>query len=171
MDLVCLLMDLSLLSSQTWKSEGFFALYKGFWPNWLRLGPWNIIVSFGVLLGGPGYGQAGENRAVEGNAEQTPWWGTSVFPAAARSRFHCPWADISWFKCQKMPLVVSAASSSSVGGQRRDFSVAARGVPVERVLGSRRSLWPELLEVLRFLDRLLFRGGSLGKVLLLCGGC
>lgn len=33
------------LSSQTWKSEGFFALYKGFWPNWLRLGPWNIIVS------------------------------------------------------------------------------------------------------------------------------
>lgn len=33
-------------SSQTWKSEGFFALYKGFWPNWLRLGPWNIIVSF-----------------------------------------------------------------------------------------------------------------------------
>ncbi|NXS99714.1 KMCP1 protein, partial [Jacana jacana] len=31
---------------QTWKNEGFFALYKGFWPNWLRLGPWNIIVSF-----------------------------------------------------------------------------------------------------------------------------
>ncbi|XP_041051242.1 brain mitochondrial carrier protein 1 [Carcharodon carcharias] len=28
---------------QTWKTEGFFALYKGFWPNWLRLGPWNII--------------------------------------------------------------------------------------------------------------------------------
>uniref|UniRef100_A0ABM5FZQ9 Kidney mitochondrial carrier protein 1 isoform X2 n=2 Tax=Pogona vitticeps TaxID=103695 RepID=A0ABM5FZQ9_9SAUR len=28
---------------QTWKHEGFFALYKGFWPNWLRLGPWNII--------------------------------------------------------------------------------------------------------------------------------
>ncbi|KAI4814041.1 hypothetical protein KUCAC02_003253 [Chaenocephalus aceratus] len=27
----------------TWKNEGFFALYKGFWPNWLRLGPWNII--------------------------------------------------------------------------------------------------------------------------------
>ena len=22
------------------------ALYKGFFPNWLRLGPWNIIVSF-----------------------------------------------------------------------------------------------------------------------------
>uniref|UniRef100_A0A8B9D619 Solute carrier family 25 member 14 n=1 Tax=Anser cygnoides TaxID=8845 RepID=A0A8B9D619_ANSCY len=33
---------------KTWKSEGFFALYKGFWPNWLRLGPWNIIVSFSV---------------------------------------------------------------------------------------------------------------------------
>lgn len=30
---------------QTWRNEGFFALYKGFWPNWLRLGPWNIIVS------------------------------------------------------------------------------------------------------------------------------
>ncbi|XP_059858680.1 kidney mitochondrial carrier protein 1-like [Delphinus delphis] len=28
---------------QTWKNEGFFTLYKGFWPNWLRLGPWNII--------------------------------------------------------------------------------------------------------------------------------
>ncbi|NWI53953.1 KMCP1 protein, partial [Calyptomena viridis] len=28
---------------QTCKNEGFFALYKGFWPNWLRLGPWNII--------------------------------------------------------------------------------------------------------------------------------
>ncbi|KAJ8378333.1 hypothetical protein AAFF_G00243530 [Aldrovandia affinis] len=28
---------------QTWRSEGFFALYKGFFPNWLRLGPWNII--------------------------------------------------------------------------------------------------------------------------------
>ncbi|XP_007666838.1 kidney mitochondrial carrier protein 1 [Ornithorhynchus anatinus] len=28
---------------QMWKNEGFWALYKGFWPNWLRLGPWNII--------------------------------------------------------------------------------------------------------------------------------
>uniref|UniRef100_A0A096MF54 Solute carrier family 25 member 30 n=1 Tax=Poecilia formosa TaxID=48698 RepID=A0A096MF54_POEFO len=28
---------------QTWRSEGFMALYKGFFPNWLRLGPWNII--------------------------------------------------------------------------------------------------------------------------------
>ncbi|KAG9492038.1 hypothetical protein GDO78_000519 [Eleutherodactylus coqui] len=28
---------------QTWRNEGFFALYKGFFPNWLRLGPWNII--------------------------------------------------------------------------------------------------------------------------------
>uniref|UniRef100_A0A2K5F162 Uncharacterized protein n=1 Tax=Aotus nancymaae TaxID=37293 RepID=A0A2K5F162_AOTNA len=26
-----------------WKHEGFFALYKEFWPNWLWLGPWNII--------------------------------------------------------------------------------------------------------------------------------
>lgn len=66
MDLVHLIIDLSLLSSQTWKSEGFFALYKGFWPNWLRLGPWNIIVSFSVLLRGCGYGQEGENQAVKG---------------------------------------------------------------------------------------------------------
>uniref|UniRef100_A0A8C4NEP3 Uncharacterized protein n=1 Tax=Eptatretus burgeri TaxID=7764 RepID=A0A8C4NEP3_EPTBU len=28
---------------QTWRTEGSLALYKGFWPNWLRLGPWNII--------------------------------------------------------------------------------------------------------------------------------
>uniref|UniRef100_A0A674N382 Solute carrier family 25 member 30 n=1 Tax=Takifugu rubripes TaxID=31033 RepID=A0A674N382_TAKRU len=28
---------------QTWRHEGFMALYKGFFPNWLRLGPWNII--------------------------------------------------------------------------------------------------------------------------------
>ncbi|XP_078736336.1 kidney mitochondrial carrier protein 1-like [Lampetra fluviatilis] len=28
---------------QTFRTEGFMALYKGFWPNWLRLGPWNII--------------------------------------------------------------------------------------------------------------------------------
>lgn len=72
MDVVCLIIDLSLLPSQTWKSEGFFALYKGFWPNWLRLGPWNIIVSFSELLGGHGYGQGGENQAVKGSAEQTP---------------------------------------------------------------------------------------------------
>ncbi|CAD5116933.1 DgyrCDS5773 [Dimorphilus gyrociliatus] len=31
---------------QTVKTEGILALYKGFIPNWLRLGPWNIIVSF-----------------------------------------------------------------------------------------------------------------------------
>lgn len=35
---------------QTWRSEGFLALYKGFFPNWLRLGPWNIIVSFQHLI-------------------------------------------------------------------------------------------------------------------------
>lgn len=62
------------LSSQTWKSEGFFALYKGFWPNWLRLGPWNIIVSFPMLLGGDGVGQR-ENPAGKGRAELTPQWG------------------------------------------------------------------------------------------------
>lgn len=28
---------------QTVKTEGIMALYKGFIPNWLRLGPWNII--------------------------------------------------------------------------------------------------------------------------------
>lgn len=30
---------------QTIRHEGFFALYKGFIPLYLRLGPWNIIVS------------------------------------------------------------------------------------------------------------------------------
>ena len=34
----------------TARNEGFSALYKGFWPNWLRLGPWNIIVSFSVCV-------------------------------------------------------------------------------------------------------------------------
>lgn len=28
---------------QTYRNEGFLALYKGFIPNWVRLGPWNII--------------------------------------------------------------------------------------------------------------------------------
>lgn len=28
---------------QTVKAEGPLALYKGFIPTWLRLGPWNII--------------------------------------------------------------------------------------------------------------------------------
>uniref|UniRef100_A0A6Q2X4R6 Solute carrier family 25 member 30 n=1 Tax=Esox lucius TaxID=8010 RepID=A0A6Q2X4R6_ESOLU len=36
---------------QTLRSEGVTALYKGFFPNWLRLGPWNIIVSFYLLTG------------------------------------------------------------------------------------------------------------------------
>ncbi|XP_056665544.1 brain mitochondrial carrier protein 1 isoform X2 [Monodelphis domestica] len=35
---------------KTWKTEGFFALYKGFWPNWLRLGPWNIISNMCVYV-------------------------------------------------------------------------------------------------------------------------
>ena len=25
------------------RMKGFFALCKGFWSSWLRLGPWNII--------------------------------------------------------------------------------------------------------------------------------
>lgn len=28
---------------QTIRNEGFLALYKGFFPSWLRLGPWNIV--------------------------------------------------------------------------------------------------------------------------------
>ncbi|KOX78856.1 Kidney mitochondrial carrier protein 1 [Melipona quadrifasciata] len=28
---------------QTFKNEGFLALYKGFIPTWFRMGPWNII--------------------------------------------------------------------------------------------------------------------------------
>lgn len=28
---------------QTIRTEGFMALYKGFIPAWLRMGPWNII--------------------------------------------------------------------------------------------------------------------------------
>lgn len=28
---------------QTYRTEGFLALYKGFIPNWMRLGPWNVI--------------------------------------------------------------------------------------------------------------------------------
>lgn len=28
---------------KTIKNEGFLALYKGFFPSWLRLGPWNIV--------------------------------------------------------------------------------------------------------------------------------
>ncbi|XP_013383541.1 kidney mitochondrial carrier protein 1-like [Lingula anatina] len=28
---------------QTVRTEGFFALYKGFIPTWVRLGPWNVI--------------------------------------------------------------------------------------------------------------------------------
>ncbi len=34
---------------QTYRTEGFLALYKGFIPNWVRLGPWNVIVSFCIL--------------------------------------------------------------------------------------------------------------------------
>lgn len=34
---------------QTVKTEGPCALYKGFCPTWVRLGPWNIIVSFPII--------------------------------------------------------------------------------------------------------------------------
>ena len=29
--------------SKTVQNEGFFALYKGFCPIWLRLAPWQVI--------------------------------------------------------------------------------------------------------------------------------
>lgn len=35
---------------QTFKSEGFFALYRGFVPQFLRLFPWNVIVSLNEFL-------------------------------------------------------------------------------------------------------------------------
>lgn len=28
---------------KTWKQEGFKAFYKGFWPQWMRFGPFNVI--------------------------------------------------------------------------------------------------------------------------------
>ena len=34
-----------LLYLQTVRTEGVMAMYKGFVPTWVRLGPWNIIVS------------------------------------------------------------------------------------------------------------------------------
>jgi solute carrier family 25 protein 14/30 len=33
----------SVFLFQTVRHEGAMALYKGFIPTWLRLGPWNII--------------------------------------------------------------------------------------------------------------------------------
>lgn len=70
-----------------------------------------------------------------------------------------------------MPLVVTAASNRSLGGRCRDFQCSGTGGFLQsessQVLGLRLSLWPELLEVLQFLDRLLFCEGSLGNVLLL----
>ena len=35
-----------LYNLQTLRTEGPLALYKGFFPSYLRLGPWNIIVSY-----------------------------------------------------------------------------------------------------------------------------
>lgn len=40
---VCFSFVLFDSADQTTKNEGFFALYKGFFPSWLRLGPWNIV--------------------------------------------------------------------------------------------------------------------------------
>lgn len=34
-----------LLLFQTLRTEGFLALYRGFIPNFVRLCPWNIVVS------------------------------------------------------------------------------------------------------------------------------
>jgi len=44
--------------SQTIKQEGFLALYKGFFPCWARLGPWQFLfwVSYEHLRGVAGYG-------------------------------------------------------------------------------------------------------------------
>lgn len=41
---------LSLVCLQTIKTEGILALYKGFIPIWVRLGPWNIIVSLVLIF-------------------------------------------------------------------------------------------------------------------------
>lgn len=41
----CCVHSLTLISFQTVKTEGPMALYKGIVPSYLRLGPWNIIVS------------------------------------------------------------------------------------------------------------------------------
>lgn len=41
---------LSFVSLQTIKTEGILALYKGFIPIWVRLGPWNIIVSLVLIF-------------------------------------------------------------------------------------------------------------------------
>ena len=35
---------------KTLRTEGFFALYRGFIPNFVRLCPWNIVVSFFIHI-------------------------------------------------------------------------------------------------------------------------
>jgi len=47
---------LLIVSKKTIKNEGFFALYKGFLPIWMRLGPWSLTfwVSFEWLRGACG---------------------------------------------------------------------------------------------------------------------
>lgn len=47
---------LLLFFRQTLRFEGVAALYKGFVPSYLRLGPWNIIVSLHCWVG---WGRAG----------------------------------------------------------------------------------------------------------------
>ena len=47
----------SPLHTQTLRFEGVSALYKGFVPSYLRLGPWNIIVSLHFWVGLEGVGQ------------------------------------------------------------------------------------------------------------------
>ena len=50
---------------QTLRTEGPLALYKGFFPSYLRLGPWNIIVSYSSgMLGG----QCMNKRAFVGHS-------------------------------------------------------------------------------------------------------
>jgi hypothetical protein len=39
------MLTIALFLLQTLKTEGLFGLYKGFVPNWLRIGPHTIIVS------------------------------------------------------------------------------------------------------------------------------
>lgn len=110
--LLCLRTGLSLLSSQTWKSEGFFALYKGFWPNWLRLGPWNIIVSFSVGRGHPAEAQS----RCPGGTPLCPCPLQAAQPGAPSPSCPDRWelgCGCCWFRWQKMALTVDAALSSS----------------------------------------------------------
>ncbi|KAK2514260.1 hypothetical protein Q9233_015051, partial [Columba guinea] len=65
---------------QTWKNEGFFALYKGFWPNWLRLGPWNIIVSFSKVCKSAKVAIQWQVLTVSQNAQCGKWHVSTNIP-------------------------------------------------------------------------------------------